>query len=310
MFNLDLIEQDWKNNSFRLSEEEIIEIFQSEDATLSKYDEEWCEYKKKINAGRPDFSAEERLLRAIFGEDLEEIEQRNKLIAETPKPHKKHLSKENQRKVIEGSLYLVFDETRWWFSFFEEKLSMEKIYYICLEALMNCTKYMLHCEKPVFGLYVSKSIESNIIKHLARYMHITYREVYEMIHYIYDVFEPSLFSKELDKYAKFLLDCEGNEEIEKPSKIYYRLKDETYDESYIENISSDEFMFDYKKALENLDDTAKTVMELSFDISGYRGLTSTEIADYLGIDVKKVSNIRKKAIKTLRKDAKLNSYLC
>ncbi len=34
MFNLDLIEQDWKNNSFRLSEEEIIEIYRSEGATL------------------------------------------------------------------------------------------------------------------------------------------------------------------------------------------------------------------------------------------------------------------------------------
>lgn len=46
MFDLDMIETDWLNNSFRLSEEEIIEIYRSENITLSKYYEQIEEYKK------------------------------------------------------------------------------------------------------------------------------------------------------------------------------------------------------------------------------------------------------------------------
>lgn len=38
MFDLDKIEQDWKKSSSPLSEEEIIKIYQSENATLSYYD--------------------------------------------------------------------------------------------------------------------------------------------------------------------------------------------------------------------------------------------------------------------------------
>ena len=45
MFDLDIIEEDWKNNSFSLSENEIIEIFRSEGATLRKYNEEIEEWR-------------------------------------------------------------------------------------------------------------------------------------------------------------------------------------------------------------------------------------------------------------------------
>lgn len=300
MFDLDLIEQDWKNNSFSLNEEEIIEIFKSEDVTLSNY------HKENVH----ELSAEERLLRAFYKdqETLEEKEKSQKMIDVIFKPKKKHLSKENQKKVVEGSLYLVFDETRRWYSFFDQKLSMEKIYYICLEALVNSVKYMIHCEKPVFRLYILKSIERNIIKHVARYMHITYREAYKMIRDKYAIGEESSF-EQLNKNLELLLDFESKEEPEKPSKIYWQLKNEYYYINYIKHISSNQFLVDYTSALENLDDTAKIVMELSFDIDGYRGLTNAEIADYLGIDVKKVADIRKRSIKTLRKNAKLNSYL-
>lgn len=308
MFDLDLIEQDWKNNSFSLSEEEIIEIYRSEGATWSKYEEDYREYKKKINSCIPDLSPEERLFRSIFGEDLKEQEQRNKLIAETPKPQKKHLSKENQKKVVEGCLWIVFEKTREWYNFFEEKISIEKIYYICLEALMNSVKYLVHVEKPIFRFYVSKSIERNMIKYVARYMHITYRELYEEIYYIrkYEFFDDL---EELIKKLEILFDYERKEAPEKPSKIFYRLKDEYFDFDYIKNISSSEFIRDYEIALENLDDVAKMVMQLSFDKDGNRGLTNNEIADYLGMDSKQISNIRKRAINKLKKDVKLNSYL-
>lgn len=311
MFDLDLIEQDWKNNSFCLSEEDIIEIYRLDGATLNKYEEELDEYMKKVNSCcRKEQSTEERLLLAIFGdrETLEEKEKRQKMIDEIPVPQKKHLSKSLQKKVVEGSLYLVFDETRYWYNFFEGKLSLEKIYYICLEALMNSVKYIVHCEKPVFGFYVSKSIERNIIKYVAQYLHITYREVYEMVHYKYEYGAYSS-SKQLNKDLNLLFNTETKEEVEKPSQIYYRLRNECYGTNYIKTISSNEFMVDYNMALENLNDVEKIVMQLSFDINGYRGLTNAEIADYLGTDKDKISIIRRRAIKVLRKNAKLNTYL-
>ncbi len=310
MFDLDLIEQDWKNNSFRLSEEDIIEIYRSEGATLSRYEEELDEYCRKINGFIPKLSAEERLLQSIFGETLNDSKI-NERIEEIPKPQRKHLSKDNQKKVIEGSLYIVFDETRNWYNFFDKKLSMEIIYYICLEALMNSTKYIVHCEKPVFGLYVSKSIERSMIKYIARYMHITYREAHGIIDYRYKTYKVithklghSDFKNQFHKSLELLFNSD-NEQLEKPSQIYYRLRNEGYQISYIKNISSNEFMILYKNALQKLDDTARLVMQLSFDENGYRGLTNVEIANYLGLDTMKISEIRKKAIKILKKDLRL-----
>ena len=49
MFDLDLIEQDYLKNSFKLSEEEIIYIFQLEGVTLTAYDNEIDEYRKKTH---------------------------------------------------------------------------------------------------------------------------------------------------------------------------------------------------------------------------------------------------------------------
>ena len=108
--------------------------------------------------------AEERLLLAIFGEDKEIIKREEELRAKYECPTKKRLSNELQKKVVEGSLDIVFEETRYWYKFFKEKIEIERLYYICLEALINSTKYMIHCEKPVFKLYVLKSIKRNVIK--------------------------------------------------------------------------------------------------------------------------------------------------
>lgn len=49
-------------------------------------------------------------------------------------------------------------------------------------------------------------------------------------------------------------------------------------------------------------------MLMTFDEEGNRNLTTSAIADYFGISFKEVSNIRRKVIKTLRKDAKINTY--
>lgn len=303
MFDLDMIEGDWLNNSFRLSEDEIIEIYRSENITLSKYNQQIEEYRKNTGI---EMSAEERLLRAIFGNDKEIIERENELRKKYKFPIKKHLSEDLQKKVVEGSLHIVFDSTREWYKFFDGKLSMERIYYVCLEALMNSVKYMLHCEKPVFELYVLKSIERNIIKYVARWEHITYREAYEIINNYF--VDRDYVLEQYGKELKLSLDYDDKEELEKPAKIFYRLKNDSYDVDYIKSISSDEFIKDYISSLDNLDDIARMVMQMSFDIEGNRGLTNAEIADYLGIESRKISNIRRKAIKTLRKDIKINRY--
>lgn len=303
MFNLDIIENDWETNSFRLSEEEIIEIYRSEEVTLKKYYDEIEKHRKKIHV---DISAEERLLAIIFNDPkiMEKIEYEKKLAKEVKFPSKKHLSKEAQRKVVEGCLYMVFDATRDWYNFFNKRISMERIYYVCLEALMNTVKYVVHCEKPVFKFYVSKSIERNIIKYVAQWEHLTYREAYKIINNLgYD----DCTLEDYDKTLELSFDYD-KENAEKPSKIFYRLKNEYYDVDYIRNISSLEFMNDYNQALDNLDDVSRIVMQLSFDIDGNRGFTSKEIGEYLGFNSKKVFNIRSRAIKTLRKDAKLNKY--
>ena len=64
MFDLDAIEKDWLNNSFKLSEEEIIEIYRSENITLNKYYLELEEYRKNTKVG---MTAGERLLLEFFG---------------------------------------------------------------------------------------------------------------------------------------------------------------------------------------------------------------------------------------------------
>lgn len=308
MFNLDLIEEDWKNNSFRLSEEDVIEIYRMEGVVLSKFKEEWDEYKRKIGNSSKHLSIEEKLLQSIYGKNLKEEEPKNEAISKISKPQRKYLSKESQKKVIEGSLYLVFEETREWYEFLEGKLQVERIYSICLESLINSVKYMIHCEKPVFCFYILKGIERNMTKYIAKYLHVTYREAYEMIHPTYE-FGSRSFAKEFDENLRFLFSCEEKEESEKPSKIYERLKNDYHEIDYIKNVSSDEFVSDYNDALENLDDITKTIMKLSFDNNGYRGLTNREIADYLGIDIRKISNIRKKAMKILRKNEKIKTYL-
>lgn len=298
MFDLDLLEKDWLDNSFRLTEEEIIEIYQKEGVTLKKYSEQQEEYRRKNRTG---LTAEEKLLQLFYGKN-EKIEEPSK---EMEEPVRKYLNKDLQKKVIEGTLYIVFDSTREWYKFFDGKVSMERIYYVCLEALINSVKYMLHCEKPVFELYVIKSIERNIIKHIAKWEHITYRKAYEIIKGFIDV---DYLLENNDKKIDLEFDYDNKEELEKPSKIYYRIKNESYNVDYTKNVSSNNFLKDYMEALQFLEEDEKMIMQLSFDKEGNLGLTNNEISDYLGIEPNEIVSIRRKAIKTLRKNKTLNSY--
>lgn len=299
MFDLDKIENDWKKSSFCLSEDEIIKIYQSEKVTLTEYNKEVEQYKKKT---RCILSAEERLLKMIFKEDINEPDNKEKI----DPPKRKRLSKDSQKKVIEGSLNIVFDSTRQWHQFFQERISMEKIYYICLESLMSSVKYMMHDEKRTFRLYVLKGIEINIIRYISKWEKIPYQEAYRIIN---NLNEQGEFLFEQDRLQELSLADKKEEIIEKPSKIFYRLKNEKIDIDYIKKISKDEFLVDYYLALDTMDEDEKNIMQMSYTSNGERGLTYAEISEYLGIDTKTVSNIKKRAIRKLRKSKQLTRYL-
>ena len=124
------------------------------------------------------------------------------------------------------------------------------------------------------------------------------------------MFDLDKIEEENDKYTDIFNYDYEKEEAEKPSKIYYRLRNENYDENYIRNISSEEFMKDYyNNILSKLDNIEKMIMMMSFDTNGYKGLPQDIIGDYLGISAKKVSNIKARAIKKLKNDITLKKYL-
>lgn len=76
----------------------------------------------------------------------------------------------------------------------------------------------------------------------------------------------------------------------------------------MKKINTDDFFKDYRHVLDELSEEEKIVMQLSYDEYGYLGLTYGEIAYYLGIEKKKVANIKKRALKHIRKNTLLNKY--
>lgn len=201
------------------------------------------------------------------------------------------MSEEKINTVVEGSLYIVFDATRTWYDALNKKIPLEKLYYLSLDALINTAKYLLHPKKPLFRYYVERNITRNIISYIARIEHKTYNEIYEMLNF-----------NELE------LNIETKEEIEKPSKIYYQIKDQTYNEEFDKALSSEEFMRDYHNIINDLDELDRDVMNLIYDINGNRCMTFKEIADYIGIEEKRVSNIKRKVMKKLKRNKIINQH--
>ncbi len=299
MFDLDIIENDWKEHSFSLSEEEIIEIFRNEGATWSKYNEELVQYKKNTGI---NITPEERLLAIIFGDN--EILKEEELRKKYSYPKKKHLSSNSQKVIIEGCMYIVFNATREWYHFFNEKISQEKLYYACLEALIKCVKYVIHCEKPIFELYVYKCIERNVIKNIAKWEHLSCCDVYTYVHNI-----DSKYDAYGDKVKELNFEYDDKETPESPATIVYMQRNDQYIEDYIKNISAKQFMYDYNNALDKLSEIERFVMQLSYDINGFQGFTHNEIAEYLGLSKSDITNAKRRAIRKLRNNNKLNKYI-
>ena len=125
MFDLDLIEEDWKKNSFYLTDEEVFEIYKSEGVTKKEYEikrEEIINRYKKI-------SPEERLLINIFGDEKarKELDEIDKECHEKLKAISLRLSYSSQMKVVEGTLDVVFDSTRCWYEMLNKSIPMEEI---------------------------------------------------------------------------------------------------------------------------------------------------------------------------------------
>ena len=298
MFDLDEIERDWKKNSFRLTDEEIMAIYVQEGVTVEEYEKEVEEHLKT----RKKFDPGKQLLLRIFGE-AERADQIEKEIAEDNKrisenmPKRKQLSEESRAKVVEGCMDVVFEDTRYWYEDLDRKISMEKLYNICVDSLIKSAKYCMHYStKPCFRAYVHKSIQNNLSEYIARWEHITVRAADERIKR-HDIFKEDILKLDYDK-----------EIPTKQSYIYEMIKDDSYDVDYIKNQSQEEFMSEYNEALEELSYLEKMVMRLSYDDNGYPGLTMDEISDYVGVEPKEVRNAKRRVLNRLRKDERFNKY--
>ena len=218
---------------------------------------------------------------------------------------KRHLSSEGQKKVVAGSLDIVFNQTRYYYKFFNKKISQETLYYICLYALMNAVKYLCISSKifyneykkiSLFRLYIEKSIRDAIIKYLAKSEHTGYREIYRQLQ--------KCMPGEASKW--FYLDYEEEKEI---STNPFELRDvEQVEYDYISDTSSSEFMRIYHKALDKFDPLEKRVMLLAYDSDGYSILTYQEIGIILGIPASQVATIKKRVIGYLQNDYELIQY--
>ena len=301
MFDLDIIEKDWKNNSFCLSNLEIMNIYKDEGITKTNYKNEIDEFLKSL----PRMTYEERLRAHILGDkDMQAkyekiFEQKKQMMENWPK--RKYLSHESQMKVVEGCMDVVFKQTRYWYSIFDKKIPMEELYNICLDSLFNSAKYCLHYStKPSFRLYVEQSIFRNIVKKISKLNHISYLEALEIIDNITNSNEVKENNLKNFEYE--------NEILYKPSCIYELIKNDSYDIDYIRRISSDEFMTDYQQAIDELPYEERAIMTLLYDSNGNDGFTYNEISEFFGYEPKKIGNVKARVKKKLRKDHRFDKY--
>ena len=317
MFDLDAIEKDWKENSFCLSNKEIREIYIAEGVTTKAYDEAMTKFRNSLpKYYENEIAAKEGLLKAIFmfkEESKEETERIKKITTEREKklkdkPKRPYLSHKAQMKVVEGSMDLVFKLVKNWHNSYE-KLSLEDLYYLALEGLFAAAKYCLHyTTKDSFRAYASSCIQRQIISYIAKKEHITYRNAYCIAFGGFNDWD--IHAKENKaEYSIRDFSFRHNKEIPcNPSCINEMLKDKKYQVDYTSGVSSEEFMKDYKKALQELPEDEFRVMCLSYDNDGNRGLTANEISQVLGIKESKVYGLQRRAKNTLNSDPRFNKY--
>lgn len=314
MFDLDAIEKDWKENSFCLTDKEIRQIYISEGVTNKAYGQT-C-YKFYNERPQSKYTLDEKLIIHLFGssEEREKLEedrqQTNTAVDEYLKnePKRPYLSHESQMKVVEGSMDIVFKLVRSWHKEYN-KLSLEDLYDVALDGLFAAAKYCLHyATADRFRGYARRFIYIQVIKYIAKKEGISYRNAYCIdMHEFEDWQEHSEENKRLYSIREFSYDY-AKETPYKPSAIYNMTKDNSYDVDYIKDISSEEFMNTYNKAISELDDTDKKIMGLVYDKDGESILTHDEVADILGIEVNKVINTKRKVKNRLRNDYHFDKF--
>ncbi len=316
LFDLDIIEKDWKKNSRALSEKEIIDIFKEDHATIPQYEESMKDWHKKLELVLETISAEERLLKKILGDRSEISEQ--VILAKYPEPQKQHLSKENQKRVVDGSMHLVFQYVRYYYNLFHSRIKQEILYYLLLETLINVAKYMVHCGDTIFTLYVIQSFENAITKYISNIEKVSFKEAktivvcYECLSFDEKflgtpvIGENKVRTKEI--LEKHSLSYEKQEYPVNPFELKFLMKNEISKDELMERINTNVFFEDYNCVLESLNEDEKIVMQLSYDNYGYLGLTYEEIANFLGIEKNKVASIKKRALRNVRKNTVLNQY--
>ncbi len=210
-------------------------------------------------------------------------------------------------KVVEGTLDVVFDSTRCWYEMLNKSIPMEEIYNLSIDSLMNAAKYCIHFStKMCFRSYAYEFIKRNMISLVARKERISYKNAYCII---YNKFTKYYEEENRLLYNVYELSYDYTKEISyKPSSIYEMIRKEIYEENYIKNISSGEFMKDYNNSINNLDNMEKMVIELLYDKDGFKGLTYKEASDYLGIPINDISNLKRKVIRKLKNNSKFNKY--
>jgi len=323
MFDLDEIEKDWKENSFCLTDKEVMDIFVSEGVTTRDYQKHLNNVWKNVRTMRKETPAQ-RLHRAIFGElsDPEEEKRRReeeKRICEYQAKelsYKPCLSKKSQNKVVEGCMDVVFDCTREWYEFFKGNIPMEDLYYVCLNTLISSAKYCVHYStKTCFRAYVIEGIRREIIKFVSRLEHIPYRNAYAIINGYYKGYD------EIEDYGdgwckpkpgykmKFEYDYKyDKEEPTKASYIYEMIKNDSYDVEFIKGTSTEEFFEVYDEILETLPYIEKMTMRLFYDSIGLEGLSIKEISDYLGVEENEVVNAKRRVLRRLKKDERIKKF--
>lgn len=314
-FNLDIIEEDWKKNALYLTDEEIMTIYNKEGINLKNRRKELEEFEKTL----PQFPVhkEAPICYLIFPSRYPNYEKYEKEYwkecnrisnerdrmwkEECPKP--KHLSIESQKMVVEGCMDVVFNNTRDYYEEFKGNVSMEKLYYLCLETLLNCAKKCVHfTTKPCFRYYVSESIRKRITSYMARLEHISYHNSYCIIKHENYYLKP-------DEIQEFKFDYKPKmEEPYRPCDIYELLKNKEYYPNYIEKISSDEFMQEYIQSLDKFTDQEKRIMSLLYDRFGDKLLTIKEISEKLDMDINTVKNTTDKIKRKLKNNTKFRKY--
>ena len=306
MFDLDTIEADWKANCTCLSDEEILEIYKQEGVTSTIYLRELDEFRRSL----PKVSVEERLIAAVFDhkEELDEIskmdwENYKKLMAK--RRDRKYLSPDSQKRVIEGTMDVVFFMTRAWYKQFEGNVPMEEIYFICVKALLKATKYCLHYStKTSFRAYADEGIRRAMIDFIAKREHISYRNAYYIMYKTYIIYGVNPYYKDHFEYQYY-----HAMQVEKPSAIYERIKGLAEEVDYVNIANSSLFMREYEEALDKMPRIWALVMRLSYhQACGHKRLTVEEIGELLGKPPEEIKEIKKNAMKELRKNKKLNMY--